>query len=536
MKRALFVLLSAAVAATALSQSGDFVPGQIVVRFKPNTQIAQLVLNAKTGAKVVRSVEGLDIVALQLPTALGVNQAIKTYASQKIVKYAEPNAVYYADFTPNDSLFAQQYAHKRIQTELAWDITQGLNTVKIAVIDTGCDINHPDLMGKVLPGHDFANNDDTVEDNQGHGTHVSGDAAASTNNSMGVAGPGFNCMVLPVKASEFGGFTEDAIINSIKWAADQGAHVINMSFGGWFPSQAIEDACNYAWAKGSVLVAAAGNDPVTDKHYPAAYPVCIAVAASDQFDRQSDFTTYGDWVDVASPGVAILSTTVGGGYEAWDGTSMASPVCAGVVGLIWSVAPSFTNTQIRALLEDNTDFVGNWVAHGRINAYKAVLAAPIYVTEPIPSTAIAVAQGTYLSGDLATLPTVDDYLYRVATVFQRGVGYAATVNVTFDGEPLSDEVKGMTLNINAKGGSVSTGMIYLWDRTKSRYVWMKSFPMGVNSTSITTSIELPKPLSKWVDANGVCKVSLRAVVPQRLGQSFVFSIDRAELTRKILVQ
>lgn len=535
MRRVLLITTAIGLAAIGFGQA-DFVPGQMIVRFQPNTQIAQKALNLKYGATVIQSVGQLDVSTLRLPTTLSVDKAIKTYKAQKIVKYAQKNNLRQWDYTPNDPMFPQQYAHQRIQTPFAWDITQGLTTVKIAILDSGCDTSHPDLTSQMLPGKDMVNNDDIPEDDVGHGTHVAGCAAASTDNGIGVAGPGFNCKLVPVKVGGAGGIPTSAVIAGLTWAADQGVHVINMSFGGWFPDQAEEDAINYAWAKGVVLCAAAGNDPVTDKHYPAAYPACIAVAASDQFDRQSDFTTYGNWVDVASPGVAILSTTVGGGYEAWDGTSMASPVCAGTVGLIWSVAPSFTNTQIRALLEDNTDFVGNWVVHGRINAFKAVLAAPIYVTEPIPSTGIAVTQGTYLSGDLSTLPTVDDYLFRVATVFQRGVGYAATVNVTFDGEPLSSDVKGMTLNINAKGGSVSTGMIYLWDRTQNKYVWVKSFPMGVNSTTITTSIELTKPLSKWVDANGVCKVSLRAVVPQRLGQSFVFSIDRAELTRKVLVQ
>lgn len=535
MKRGFFVAILAGLMAWSYGQgTPEFVPGQVLVKFKPNSQLVERALHLRLGTAVIGDTPQLNIRTVRLPSNLTIDKAIREYKKSRSVLYAQRNYVRHFDYVPNDPMYNQQYAHQRVQSYLAWDITQGSPTVKIAILDSGCDTSHPDLSSQMLPGWDFVNNDPIPEDDVGHGTHVAGDAAAATDNGIGVAGPGFNCKIIPVKVGGAGGIPTSAVIAGLTWIADQGANVANMSFGGWFPDQAEEDAVNYAWSRGVVLCASAGNDPVTDEHYPAAFPNCIAVAASNQADQKADFSTYGPWVDVASPGVAILSTTVGGGYEAWDGTSMSSPVCAGVVGLIWSVAPNATNTEIRALLENNCDPVGNWVVHGRINAFRAVSAAPIYTYEYILPSAVTVAQGTYMGGDLGALANNDFVFYRLNTVLQRGVGYVAAANIELQGSPISADVKGITLMVNAQGAAGTTGMLYLWDRNQNKYVWFKSFPMNANSASVTVNLPVNKPYSRYFDSTGKIKVAVRGLSPSRIRSPFQFAIDRAMVELKVL--
>lgn len=534
--------LSAVFLGSALGQIGggginpgpEYVARQVIVRVKPNTDLVERMFNTALRAVIIGRVNQLNIRQVLLPPNVSVEQAVTLYERQSFVEYAEPNIIQHIHYNPNDPMFASQYAHQRISTPGAWNITKGSPTVKIAIIDTGIFATHPDLQNKILPGYDFVNEDPIPEDNHGHGTHVAGDAAADTDNGVGVAGPGFNCMIIPIKASEQGGLALDDIIQSIVWAADQGAHVISMSFGGYGQTQAEEDAVNYAWNKGSVLLSSSGNDGVTQKSYPAAFENVIAVGASNQADQQAGFSNYGsDWVDVAAPGVSVLSTVRGGGYEAWDGTSMSCPVAAGVVGLLWSVAPQFTNLEIRQLLENNCDNVGNWVKYGRVNAERAVLAAPIYVTEPVPPISVSTMIGNYVAGDLSSILNYDGLTFRINTEFQRNLGAVAAGEVVFDGDPLNNNVLGITLHVNAQAANGTTGMLYLWDYSKNQYVWMKSFPMSSNSGSDTASLNFPAPFSKYVNSQGVSRVVIRAVGPQRLVNFFQFAIDRVAVDRRV---
>jgi thermitase len=184
--------------------------------------------------------------------------------------------------------------------------------------------------------------------------------------------------------SDNGSGSWSAIANGIRWAADNGAKVINMSLGGYSASSTVQDAVNYAWGKGVVLVAAAGNDNTTSKLYPAAYDNVIAVAATDRNDRKASFSNYGDWVDIGAPGASILSTTPDHRSRIWgrgvkyaygSGTSMATPFVAGVAGLVWASTCS-TNACVRSAVEGNVDtpsaLSGLWPSGGRLNACKAV--------------------------------------------------------------------------------------------------------------------------------------------------------------------
>jgi thermitase len=300
---------------------------------------------------------------------------VKKFESLDSVEYAEPNTTLHASYVPNDPDYkTKQYAPQKVSAEQAWDTTQSSSNVKIAVIDTGVDYNHPDLSGKVIKGADFVDDDNDPIDENEHGTHVAGIAAANTNNGVGIAGLAPKASILAVRVLDADGSGSlDDVAQGIRYAADQGAQVINLSLGGSIGSQTLQDAVNYAWNKGSVVVAAAGNSGVALPSYPAYYSNAIAVAATDQNDQKASFSNFGTWVDIAAPGVDIYSTTPNNQYASFSGTSMASPVVAGVAGLL--AAQGKNASQIRAALEDTADPVtgtGTLFQNGRVNAAKAV--------------------------------------------------------------------------------------------------------------------------------------------------------------------
>ncbi|MDZ4228504.1 MAG: S8 family peptidase, partial [Candidatus Levybacteria bacterium] len=285
----------------------------------------------------------------------------------------------------------------------AWKITTG-NSVKVAILDTGIDQDHPELSPKIDLQRDFTGSG-SVNDYYGHGTHVSGIVAATTNNGEGVAGTCPDCRLLNGKVlNNSGSGAYSWVAKGITWAADNGAKVINMSLGGSVPSKTLERAVNYAWNKNVVVVAAAGNSGNPSKTYPAAYTSVIAVAATNNLDQKASFSSYGSWVSVAAPGENIFSTfpthpfylqTEYGRSENYDfgsGTSMATPMTAGVVALIWSTNKYTTSTQVRNRLELTADKIagtGTYWSAGRVNAFNAVddsyvLPSPTLTPTPKP--------------------------------------------------------------------------------------------------------------------------------------------------------
>lgn len=290
------------------------------------------------------------------------------------VRIAEVDGTFRAHAITNDTYVAYQYGLSTIQAPTAWETTQGDEKVMIAVIDSGIQYDHPDLAGKVIRGFDFVDGDWNPYDQNGHGTHCAGIAAAITNNQQGVAGVAPGCTLYSVRVLnlEGVGWLSD-IADGIVHAADVGCKVISLSLGSSINYATMEYAIDYAWTKGVVVVASAGNDGSTDPHYPAYYENCIAVAATDQNDVLADFSQRGEWVDVAAPGVDILSTYFPNGYNYLSGTSMACPFVSGLAGLLVSMGK--TNTDVRAAIESTCDPIpgtGTDFKHGRINAAAAV--------------------------------------------------------------------------------------------------------------------------------------------------------------------
>jgi thermitase len=310
------------------------------------------------------------------------------------VVYAEPNLVYSAfsmNMTPNDPMFPQQWALNQlngvdINAPEAWMLEQGSLNVTIAIVDTGINYTHPDLAANMWMstngsyGYDFVNNDLDPMDDCGHGTFCAGIASAVTNNSIGIAGTCWNCKLMAVKGlnSDGSGATLN-LSRCIVYAVDNGAEIISMSWGGTF-SYVIRDAVNYGYSHGVTLVSAAGNTGHDEKVYPAAHENVIAVAALCQNNTKADFSTFGSWVDVAAPGIDILSTTFDGGYGTADGTSVACPFVAGIAALLVSRYPDCPclPQMIQTVISYTTDPVNTteYIGTGRVNAYFALLQDP----------------------------------------------------------------------------------------------------------------------------------------------------------------
>lgn len=265
----------------------------------------------------------------------------------------------------------------------AWNYSKSNSNIKIAVLDTGVDKTHEELAGKIADSHNCTDTKDT-NDYFGHGTHVAGIAAGATNNGKGVAGAGYNASILNAKSLGDEGYGYYSwVADCIVWSVDNGAKVINMSLGGTGSSKILESAVNYAWNKGAVVIAAAGNYGSSSPVYPAYYKNVVSVAATDKNDRKAGWSNYGRWVSVAAPGVGILSTMpvtankIGIlNYGYLSGTSMATPHVSGLAALVWSTSYGVNNSSVRRRIEQTADKIsgtGKYWIYGRINALSAVL-------------------------------------------------------------------------------------------------------------------------------------------------------------------
>ena len=377
------------------------VPGHVIVRFLESVGEPEIDQELKKhDAKVAKKLDKLGVLVLNVPP--GREESIVSSLSRNpSVEYAEVDSIAYALFEPNDPEFPKQWGLNNIGQVVvtstgktdsdidapeSWDTTLG--GVRVAILDTGIDQDHEDISSKVVLDENFTNSP-TVDDLYGHGTHVAGIVAASTNNGIGVAGGCPNCELISGKVlNDSGSGAYSWIANGITWATDNGAKVINMSLGGSASSRTLENAVKYAWNYGVVVVAAAGNSSNQSKTYPAAYTNAIAVAATNNKDQKAYFSSYGSkWVDVAAPGENIYSTFPNHdnyihseygrslNYDYASGTSMATPMTSAVAALVWSTPYGTSASAVRNRIESTADKItgtGKYWSKGRINAQKAV--------------------------------------------------------------------------------------------------------------------------------------------------------------------
>jgi len=329
---------------------------------------------------------------LYLPPGMSVRDAVQRLAGHGWVDYAEPDGIGSGGLVPNDPDFGQQWHHTNsakpgadIHTPQAWDITQGSESVLVAVLDTGLAGQLHEFASRVVPGYRFANpnyNTNTVDDH-GHGTMVAGVLCANANNGELGAGVDWGCRVMPIKVlntSNLGYYSDWA--QGIDYAVAHGAKVINLSAGGATTSTALANSISNAIARGAIFVTITHNDSSGTIRFPGSLPMCITVGATDQNDARASFSNYGPEIDLVAPGVNIVSVGSSGNLETWSGTSFSGPQVAGVCSLLAALWPNLAQGQARALVcagaedqvGDATDSPGFDIYYGwgRLNAWNTL--------------------------------------------------------------------------------------------------------------------------------------------------------------------
>jgi len=455
----------------------------LLVRYHPNAVEQGLVRPAFEGTAIGSALPLVDgLFEVYVSPGVDVNLALAAYQADVNVAHAEIDVLLFVDWIPNDTMFTQLWGlHNtgqnggRVDADIdapeAWDVTTGSRSIIVAVIDTGVDYNHPDLTVNMwrnpreiagngidddgngfvddIYGADFHNNDANPFDDNGHGTHVAGTIGAAGNNSLGVIGvsPNVQIMALKFLGANGSGSTSSAI-KAIDYAVANGAKIINASWGGGGGAQgdALYLAIQRAQNAGVLFVAAAGNSTSNNDVYaswPANYNLAnvISVAATDRNDNLASFSNYGaTTVDLGAPGVAIVSTTPGGNYASYSGTSMATPHVAGAAALVWAANPSWTYLQVKdrllATVDPLASLQGKTLTGGRLNVGSAVAGSGTTTPPPADTTGARVISSTWL--------TQESGLYGLRVTFSESIASftAADVVVT---DPRGEAITGVSV-------------------------------------------------------------------------------------------
>jgi subtilisin family serine protease len=366
-----------------------FVPGRILVQFHSQTpayKARSIVLSH--GAHISQEIPKIGVQVVELPDGANEADAVKAFAALPEVEFAELDWLFRPDdVTPNDPNYSSEWYLKTISAPAAWSLSTGSSDVIIAIIDTGVDSTHPDLSGKIAPGWNFFDNNSDTRDVVGHGTAVAGAAAASSNNGVGVASVAWGCLIIPVRVSNTqGNASASAIANGLRWAADNGARVANISYN-VTGNATVTSAAKYFQQAGGVVTVSAGNDaafnPSPDNKY------VLTVSATDNLDNLAYYSNTGNNIDLSAPGSVIYTTLAGGGYGYASGTSFSAPIVAGAAGLVMSANSSLIPTKVQDILKQSADEKGapGWdpsYGSGRLNAANAVALALAQGGNPRP--------------------------------------------------------------------------------------------------------------------------------------------------------
>jgi hypothetical protein len=324
-----------------------------------------------------------------------VAEALARLQHHADIEFAEPDYVSTGGARPSDPNYSLQWHHQKIQSEAAWNISTGSSDVLVAVLDTGVNVGLAEFFDRLVPGHDYVNNDAIPADDYGHGTAVTGVLAANANNNWLVAGVNWRCRIVPEKVLDssnhgFYSWWDQAIYD----ATDAGAKVINLSAGGSSDSAATVAAIDYAISHGVIFVTITGNDSAGTIQFPGRLPQCITVGATERDDTRASFSNYGPAIDLVAPGRDIYTVGKDGGLEYWYGTSFAAPQVAAVAAIVAGLDPTITQQKMEKLLcATAQDGVGGasdtpgwdqYFGYGRLNARNAVQLAATRSAPPQP--------------------------------------------------------------------------------------------------------------------------------------------------------
>ena len=367
---------------------------------------------ATQGGKAVGRLGNLDIYVVSLPPTASEQAVANALAHHPNIKFAEVDRLVAPALTPNDADYGSEWHLQTINAPIAWNTSVG-SGVTVAILDSGIDATHPDLVGQLVPGWNFYDNNSNTADVYGHGTMVAGVVAARGNNSIGVAGVAWGAKLMPVRVTDTSGIgTLSAFANGLTYAADHGARIANLSFPVQ-SSSSTQAAAQYFVNKGGVVFNSAGNYGALDSTPPS--NSLVSVSATANTDVIASWSSYGPYVKLSAPGVGIWTTSLGGGYSAVSGTSFSSPLSAAVAALMMSVNPSLAPSQIVSLLESSAVDLGSPgydydYGYGRVNAAAAVIAAAQAKAADVqpPSVAITSPTGGTVSGIVPINVTASD--------------------------------------------------------------------------------------------------------------------------------
>jgi subtilisin family serine protease len=495
------------------------VPGRILI--KPAAGVPEKLLQwelSRHGARQVGAIGQIDVRLLQVPEKW-LGQALGGLRRNPRIAFAELDDLLAPAFLPDDTYYSLAWHLPKIAAPDAWEITTGNSAVIIAILDSGVDPTHPDLAPLLVPGWNFYDNSPDTTDVTGHGTPVAGAAAAAGNNGQGVAGIAWGCRIMPVRICDANGYASlSTIASGLTWAADQGARVANISFRASSGST-ITSAAQYFQARGGVVTVSAGNNAIFDSS--ADNPYLLTVGGTDSDDALASFSNTGNNIDLAAPGVNIMTTATGGDYGSGTGTSFSAPVVAGVAALAISANPNLTGSQTQQILLESVDDLGapGWdtsFGWGRVNAFNAVHAAaaapggdtvaPVAsVTAPAPGAIVSGVVGVTVDGtDNIGVTRVDLYVNEALT----GTSATATAGFAWDTTALVNGSYTLTVRAYDGAGNVGTSAAVT---VLVQNAVADTTPPAVQITSPSNGTRVGKSVRVTVAANdnvGVVKVQL----------------------------
>lgn len=405
--------------ATTAGAAGIPVPGQVLLKWRP--EVTEEVGQALLRSMQARQVDGIAALGVRILKVPEERQAkvVEALARHPHVQFVESDMEVAPDALPNDPNYSKQWHLPKIQGPSAWDHTVGDASVIIAILDTGVDPAHPDLAQLLVPGWNVYDNNSDTRDVYGHGTSVAGSASAMGNNGLGIASVTWRSRIMPIRiSSTTGGATFSAMAKGLTYAADNGARVANISYNSAARSATVQSAAKYLHDRGGVVTISSGNDSQYIEAADNAY--VLAVGATTSSDGLASFSNRGQFVDLVAPGSSIYTTANGGGYRSVSGTSFSAPITAGVAALVFSVNPGLSGGQVQDVLKQTADDLGGAgydtsYGHGRVNAYRAVLAALSAVPPVAPDTTapevrfVTPGQGSFVEGtQMVRVEATDD--------------------------------------------------------------------------------------------------------------------------------
>ncbi|MBK4735919.1 S8 family serine peptidase [Noviherbaspirillum pedocola] len=395
-------------ASAAPAAAEQWAKGRILVMPRAGLPEQALAAIASTVGGHARKVGQSDLHIVDLPAGASETAAVQRLSQNPHIQFAELDRKVSAKFTANDPYFGSEWHLAKVNAPSAWDTTQGAG-VTIAILDSGVDGSHPDLVPNLVAGYNFYDNNTNTADACGHGTAVAGTAAAVTNNGAGVAGVAGQAKIMPIRVAYFDTTYNECyayystISNGLTWAADHGAKIANVSYGGVSASSSIISAAQYMQSKGGLVFVSAGNNGTQDTTTPTSS--MIVVSATDPNDNLYSWSTYGSFVTLSAPG-DVWTTSNGSGYQEWMGTSFSSPLTAAVGALVMAANPNLTGASVQNILQSTAVDLGAagkdiYYGYGRVNAAAAVqaaLASPVADTTAPTASITSPGAGSSVSG------------------------------------------------------------------------------------------------------------------------------------------